>query len=211
MLRIILLGPPGAGKGTQAHKIIEQYRIPQISTGDILRHETKIQSDIGIKAQEYMSKGALVPDDVIIAIVKKRLLEKDCVNGFLLDGFPRTVGQAEALRDANIDIDAVILLEVNDDEIVERLGGRLVHPASGRVYHIHTHPPKSAGIDDVTGEPLIQRQDDKEETIRQRLRVYHSQTSPLIQFYQSKLIEVDGEKSTSEVFADIQAGIQKIV
>ena len=182
-MRIILLGAPGAGKGTQAQFICEKYGIPQISTGDMLRAAVKAKSDLGKQVEEVMVSGGLVTDDIIIALVKDRIKEGDCGNGFLFDGFPRTIPQAAALIEGDIQIDIVLEIDVNDDEIVKRLSGRRVHVESGRTYHVVYNPPKLAGADDVTGGELIQREDDKEETIRNRLNVYHSQTKPLVDFY----------------------------
>jgi adenylate kinase len=177
------LGAPGAGKGTQAQFICEKYGIPQISTGDMLRAAVKAKSDLGKQVEEVMVSGGLVTDDIIIALVKDRIKESDCGNGFLFDGFPRTIPQAAALIEGDIQIDIVLEIDVNDDEIVKRLSGRRVHVESGRTYHVVYNPPKLAGADDVTGGELIQREDDKEETIRNRLNVYHSQTKPLVDFY----------------------------
>ena len=182
-MRIILLGAPGAGKGTQAQFICEKYGIPQISTGDMLRAAVKAKSDLGKQVEEVMVSGGLVTDDIIIALVKDRIKESDCGNGFLFDGFPRTIPQAAALIEGDIQIDIVLEIDVNDDEIVKRLSGRRVHVESGRTYHVVYNPPKLAGADDVTGGELIQREDDKEETIRNRLNVYHLQTEPLVDFY----------------------------
>ena len=182
-MRIILLGAPGAGKGTQAQFICEKYGIPQISTGDMLRAAVKAKSDLGKQVEEVMVSGGLVTDDIIIALVKDRIKESDCGNGFLFDGFPRTIPQAAALIEGDIQIDIVLEIDVNDDEIVKRLSGRRVHVESGRTYHVVYNPPRLAGADDVTGGELIQREDDKEETIRNRLNVYHLQTKPLVDFY----------------------------
>ena len=182
-MRIILLGAPGAGKGTQAQFICEKFGIPQISTGDMLRAAVKAKSDLGKQVEEVMVSGGLVTDDIIIALVKDRIKEGDCGNGFLFDGFPRTIPQAAALIEGDIQIDIVLEIDVNDDEIVKRLSGRRVHVESGRTYHVVYNPPKLAGADDVTGGELIQREDDKEETIRNRLNVYHLQTKPLVDFY----------------------------
>ena len=182
-MRIILLGAPGAGKGTQAQFICEKYGIPQISTGDMLRAAVKAKSDLGKQVEEVMVSGGLVTDDIIIALVKDRIKEGDCGKGFLFDGFPRTIPQAAALIEGDIQIDIVLEIDVNDDEIVKRLSGRRVHVESGRTYHVVYNPPKLAGADDVTGGELIQREDDKEETIRNRLNVYHLQTKPLVDFY----------------------------
>ncbi len=182
-MRVILLGAPGAGKGTQAKFITDTYNIPQISTGDMLRAAVKAGTPLGLQVKEIMQSGGLVSDETIIALIKERILESDCTNGFLFDGFPRTIPQAEALLEANIKIDHVIEIDVPDEEIVKRLGGRRVHEASGRVYHTEFNPPKKDGLDDETGEPLIQREDDREETVRKRLGVYHEQTAPLVNYY----------------------------
>lgn len=183
-MRVILLGPPGAGKGTQAQFICEHFSIPQISTGDMLRSAVNAESELGLQVKEVMTSGGLVSDDIIIALVKERIQESDCQNGFLFDGFPRTIPQAEALLDAGVTIDKVLEIAVDDEEIVSRMSGRRVHPASGRVYHVDNNPPRQAGIDDVSGEPLVQREDDQEDTVRKRLAVYHEQTKPLVAFYQ---------------------------
>mgnify|MGYP002735269211 CR=1 FL=1 len=183
-MRLILLGAPGAGKGTQAQFICERFGIPQISTGDMLRAAVKEGSELGLKAKEIMASGGLVSDDLIIALVKERISQPDCVNGFLFDGFPRTIPQADAMKEAEVKIDHVLEIAVPDEEIVKRLAGRRVHPASGRTYHIDYNPPKEAGKDDVTAEPLIQRDDDSESTVRNRLTVYHDQTAPLVEYYQ---------------------------
>ena len=182
-MRIILLGAPGAGKGTQAQYICEQYGIPQISTGDMLRAAVKAQSELGKKVEKVMASGGLVTDEIIIALVKARIEEEDCKDGFLFDGFPRTIPQASALLESDILIDVVLEIDVQDDEIVKRLSGRRVHLDSGRVYHILYNPPKNEGFDDVSGEELIQREDDQEETVRNRLKVYHQQTKPLVEYY----------------------------
>ncbi|AMX02278.1 adenylate kinase [Microbulbifer thermotolerans] len=182
-MRIILLGAPGAGKGTQAQFITEKFGIPQISTGDMLRAAVKAGTPLGLQAKDIMAAGKLVSDDLIIALVKERIAEPDCANGFLFDGFPRTIPQAQALLDADVGIDHVLEIAVDDEEIVKRLSGRRVHESSGRVYHLVYNPPKQEGLDDVTGEPLIQRSDDAEETVRKRLAVYHEQTEPLVGFY----------------------------
>lgn len=182
-MKIILLGPPGAGKGTQAQFITERYAIPQISTGDMLREAIAAGTELGKKVKSVMDSGALVTDDIIIDLVKERITQPDCKNGFLFDGFPRTIPQAQALLDQNIDIDCVIEIKVPDEEIVTRLSGRRVHVDSGRVYHVVYSAPKVQGKDDVTGEPLVQRDDDKEETVKERLNVYRDQTEPLVSFY----------------------------
>ncbi|MGM0520480.1 MAG: adenylate kinase [Pseudomonadota bacterium] len=183
-MRLILLGAPGAGKGTQAQFICEQYNIPQISTGDMLRAAIKEGSELGLKVKEIMNTGGLVSDDIIIDLVKERIGQPDCDNGFLFDGFPRTIPQADAMKEAGVKLDHVLEIAVPDEEIVNRLAGRRVHPASGRVYHVEHNPPKEVGKDDVTGEPLIQRDDDQESTVRNRLAVYHEQTAPLVDYYQ---------------------------
>jgi adenylate kinase len=182
-MRIILLGGPGAGKGTQAGYITEKYGIPQISTGDMLRAAVKAGTPLGLKAKKVMDSGALVSDEIILGLVKERISQPDCKNGFLFDGFPRTVVQAEALKTEKVPVDAVVEIDVDDDEIIRRMSGRRVHLASGRTYHIVFNPPRVEGKDDVTGEALIQRGDDREETVRKRLGVYHDQTEPLIDYY----------------------------
>jgi len=182
-MRLILLGAPGAGKGTQAAFITEQYGIPQISTGDMLRAAVKAGTPMGLEAKKFMDAGALVPDQVIIGLVKDRITQADCGKGFLFDGFPRTIPQADAMRQAGVPLDYVVEVDVADAEIIRRLSGRRVHVGSGRTYHLVFNPPKAAGKDDVTGEDLIQREDDKEETVRKRLEVYHSQTKPLVDYY----------------------------
>lgn len=192
-MRVILLGAPGAGKGTQAQLIMEKFGIPQISTGDMLRAAVKAGTPLGLQAKDIMASGGLVSDDLIIALVKERITAADCANGFLFDGFPRTIPQAEALQEAGVRIDHVIEIDVADEEIVARLSGRRVHEASGRIYHVIHNAPKREGLDDVTGEPLVQRPDDAEETVRKRLGVYHQQTKPLVKFYQE--MAVAGDKS----------------
>ena len=182
-MRLILLGPPGAGKGTQASFIRERFRIPQISTGDMLRAAVKAGTPLGSAAKKVMDAGQLVSDDIIIGLVKERLRDHDCGNGCLFDGFPRTVPQAEAMRHSGVDLDFVLEIDVDEDEIIQRMSGRRVHPGSGRVYHVKFNPPKVPGKDDVTGEPLIQRDDDKEETVGRRLQVYRQQTRPLVDYY----------------------------
>ena len=208
-MRIILLGGPGAGKGTQANFIKEKYNIPQISTGDMLRAAVKAGTELGKAAKKIMDEGGLVSDDIILGLVKERIAEPDCKNGFLFDGFPRTIPQAEALKEQGIDIDYVVEIDVPDEEIIKRMSGRRVHPASGRTYHVIFNPPKEEGKDDVTGEPLIQRDDDKEETVRKRLEVYHEQTEPLIEYYSRwaesgdahapKYVKVSGIGSVEEI------------
>lgn len=183
-MRLILLGAPGAGKGTQAQNITRKYNIPQISTGDMLRAAVKAQTELGLQAKEVMDAGGLVSDDIIIGLVKERIEHPDCANGFLFDGFPRTIPQAEAMVSAGVSIDHVVEIAVDDEEIIRRLSGRRVHPASGRIYHIQHNAPEREGVDNETGEALVQRDDDKEETVRRRLEIYNAQTSPLIDFYQ---------------------------
>lgn len=192
-MNVILLGPPGAGKGTQAQFIVSSYGIPQISTGDMLREAVAAGTELGKRVKSVMESGALVTDDIIIDLVKERITKPDCEKGFLFDGFPRTIPQAQSLLDAGIDIDHVIEIRVPVEEIVSRLSGRRVHPESGRVYHVEYNPPAEADKDDQTGEPLIQRDDDKEETVRERLNVYNEQTAPLVDFYKS-LSESSGGK-----------------
>jgi len=182
-MRIILLGGPGAGKGTQANFIKDKYGIPQISTGDMLRAAVAEGTPLGIEAKKVMDAGGLVSDDIILGLVRERTAKDDCADGFLFDGFPRTLAQAEALKEQGVHIDAVVEIDVDDEEIVRRMSGRRVHPASGRTYHIVFNPPQQEGKDDATGEPLVQRDDDQEETVRQRLKVYHDQTEPLIAWY----------------------------
>jgi adenylate kinase len=191
-MRMILLGPPGAGKGTQANFITKHFGIPQISTGDMLRAAAKAGTPTGLAAKKLMDAGQLVSDDIIIALVKERLAQADCAKGYLFDGFPRTLPQAEAMKTAGVAIDYVLEIDVPDEDIIARMGGRRAHLASGRTYHVKFNPPKVEGKDDVTGEPLVQRDDDREETVRKRLAVYHSQTEPLIQYYQRWAATGDG-------------------
>lgn len=210
-MKIILLGAPGAGKGTQAQFLTKKYDIPQISTGDMLRAAIKAGTPMGKMAKEFMDSGRLVTDEIIIGLVKDRIAEDDCKNGFLLDGFPRTVPQADALTAVGIELDAVIEIDVPDEEIVKRMSGRRVHQDSGRSYHLVYNPPKVEGKDDVTGEELIQRPDDKEEIVKDRLKVYHEQTQPLVNYYKTqaekneslKYIRVDGTKDISVVESEI--------
>lgn len=219
-MKVIFVGPPGAGKGTQANNIVQRYGIPQIATGDMLRAAIRDKTPLGIKVQSIMAQGILVDDETIIALVKERITQPDCANGFLLDGFPRTVTQAQALKTAGIHIDAVIELAVPDWDIVERLSGRRMHTPSGRIYHIRTNPPKVDGIDDVTGEPLTIRPDDNEETIKQRLGVYREQTQPVSEFYHhwtqtdpnnAPLFAcIDGTKSPSDVQQTLYATLDKL-
>ncbi|MDE2402739.1 MAG: adenylate kinase [Burkholderiales bacterium] len=182
-MRLILLGAPGAGKGTQATFLCQKYGIPQISTGDMLRAAVKAGSDLGLAAKKVMDAGGLVSDEIIIGLVKERITQPDCAKGFLFDGFPRTIPQADAMKLAGVNLDIVLEIDVPDSSIIERMSGRRVHPASGRTYHVVFNPPKVAGKDDATGEDLIQRDDDKEETVRKRLEVYHQQTRPLVDYY----------------------------
>ena len=182
-MRLILLGPPGAGKGTQASFIREKYGIPQISTGDMLRAAVKAGTPLGVAAKKVMDSGQLISDDIIIGLVHERLKHLDCQPGYLFDGFPRTIPQADAMRKAGVALDYVLEIDVPDDEIIERMSGRRMHPASGRTYHVKFNPPKVEGKDDITGEPLVQRDDDREETVRNRLEVYRKQTSPLVGYY----------------------------
>ncbi len=208
-MRVILLGGPGAGKGTQANYIKETFGIPQISTGDMLRAHVKSGSELGKAAKKIMDEGGLVSDDIIMGMVKERITQDDCKNGYLFDGFPRTLAQADALKDAEVFVDAVVEIDVPDEEIIKRMSGRRVHLASGRTYHVMFNPPKSEGVDDVTGEPLIQRDDDKEDTVKARLKVYHDQTEPLIAYYSSwaeqggdeapKYIKIHGIGSVDEI------------
>jgi len=201
-MRLILLGGPGAGKGTQANYITKKFNIPQISTGDMLRAAVKAGTPLGLEAKKIMDAGGLVSDDIIIGLVKDRITQADCANGFLFDGFPRTIPQAEAMKEANVNIDYVVEIAVDDEEIVKRMSGRRVHLASGRTYHVVFNPPKVAGKDDVTGEDLIQRDDDQEATVRKRLEIYHSQTKPLVNYYSQwaetgdsntpKYVQIDG-------------------
>jgi adenylate kinase len=205
-VKIILLGPPGAGKGTQAQFICREFEIPQISTGDMLRAAVSARTLLGNRVKAVMGSGALVSDEIIIDLVKERIAGDDCENGFLFDGFPRTVVQAQALAEAGVSIDFVVEISVPDEDIVKRMGGRRVHPASGRIYHIEFNPPKLADVDDDTGEPLVQRDDDHEVTVRDRLAVYHEQTHPLIERYQQqandsllRYFAVDGRSSMQEI------------
>ena len=219
-MRIVLLGGPGAGKGTQAAFITGRYEIPQISTGDMLRAAIRCGSALGGRAAALMDAGQLVPDEIIIGLVEERIAAADCVNGFLLDGFPRTIPQAAAMRAREVRIDAVVEIAVPDDEIIERMSGRRVHPGSGRTYHVRFNPPAREGSDDVTGEPLVQREDDREATVRHRLAVYHEQTKPIVGYYRQwneeeprlapKVLRVDGIGTLEDVreraFAALDAG-----
>src|SRR5690554_5034240 len=217
-MRIIMLGAPGAGKGTQAQFITERFGIPQISTGDMLRAAVKAETELGLQVKEVMATGGLVSDDIIIALIEERVKSPDCKNGYLLDGFPRTIPQAEALKDQGIVIDYVVEIAVDDEEIVSRLSGRRVHEGSGRIYHVKYDPPKVEGKDDETGEPLMQRADDKEETVRKRLKIYHDQTAPLIGYYRDlaktqpevapEYVSVDGVGSLDSIREQISARLK---
>ncbi len=217
-MRLILLGGPGAGKGTQATFITKEYGIPQISTGDMLRAAVKAGTPLGIEAKKIMDKGGLISDEIITGMVKDRVQEKDCENGYLLDGFPRTIPQADAMREFGIDVDYVVEISVDDEEIIKRMSGRRAHLSSGRTYHVIYNPPKEEGKDDITGEPLVQRDDDQEETVRKRLDVYHEQTEPLIDYYRNfsasgasnspSYVKVDGIGSVDEIKAKVFAGLK---
>ncbi|MES9825132.1 MAG: adenylate kinase [Candidatus Thiodiazotropha endolucinida] len=213
-MRVILLGGPGAGKGTQANYIKEKYQIPQISTGDMLRAHVKAGTELGVAAKKIMDEGGLVSDDIIMGMVKERIAEDDCNNGYLFDGFPRTIPQAESLKEAGVPIDAVVEIDVPDEEIIKRMSGRRVHLASGRTYHVIYNPPKTEGKDDVTGEDLIQRDDDQEETVKARLKVYHEQTEPLVSFYSKeadsgdcKYLKINGVGGVDEIREQIFQGL----
>ncbi|MCM2130132.1 adenylate kinase [Larsenimonas rhizosphaerae] len=217
-MRLILLGPPGAGKGTQAQFICEHFDIPQISTGDMLRTAIREGSELGQKVKATMDAGQLVSDELIIALVKERIAQSDCANGFLFDGFPRTIVQADALKDSGVALDHVLEIAVNDEEIVKRLSGRRIHPASGRVYHVDFNPPKQPGQDDDTGDALIQRDDDLEDTVRARLGIYHEQTEPLVRYYRDWAEQepasapachrVEGIGSVDEIKSAVLASLQ---
>jgi adenylate kinase len=217
-MRVILLGAPGAGKGTQAQFIKEEFSIPQISTGDMLRAAVKEGTSLGLEAKKVMDAGGLVSDQIILGLVKERIQHDDCQNGFLFDGFPRTIPQAQALVDQGVDIDFVVEIDVDDEEIIERLSGRRVHPASGRIYHVIYSPPKEEGKDDHTGDALVQRDDDKEETVRKRLQVYQEQTRPLVDFYQGlaesgdakapRYVRVAGVGSVDDIRQRIMAALK---
>ncbi len=198
-MKLILLGPPGAGKGTQANFICQKFGIPQISTGDMLRSAVKAGSPLGLEAKKVMDAGHLVSDDIIVGLVQERLKAADCARGYLFDGFPRTIPQAEAMKQHDIKIDTVLEIDVPDQDIISRMSGRRVHPASGRTYHVKFNPPKVEGKDDLTGEPLIQRADDKEATVRERLEVYRAQTRPLVQYYSAILKRIPGTGSVDEI------------
>lgn len=212
-MKLILLGPPGAGKGTQAKAICEKYSIPQISTGDMLRAAVRAETSLGIEAKKVMDTGELVSDDLILQLVRDRISEDDCASGYLLDGFPRTIAQAEGMEKLGIGVDFVVELQVVDAEIIERISGRRIHLASGRVYHVKFNPPKTENLDDESGEPLIQRDDDTEQTVRKRLQVYHEQTAPLIDYYSDNedknsdddpvLVRVNGSGDLNEISKNI--------
>ncbi len=215
-MKILLLGAPGAGKGTQAQFITAAFGIPQISTGDMLRAAVKAGTPLGLEAKKIMDAGGLVRDDIIIGMVKERILQDDCKNGFLFDGFPRTLAQAEAMRDAGVDLDAVVEIDAPDEVVIDRISGRRIHQPSGRSYHIKYNPPKTEGKDDQTGEDLIQRPDDNEETVKKRLKEYHEQTEVLLGFYGSqtgsrapKYIKVDGTRPVESVKAEVLAALGK--
>jgi adenylate kinase len=218
-MRVILLGGPGAGKGTQANYIKERYNIPQISTGDMLRAAVKAGTPLGVEAKKVMDAGGLVSDDIILGLVDERIKAPDCANGYLFDGFPRTLAQADALKDKGVKIDAVVEIDVDDKEIIKRMSGRRVHLASGRTYHVVFNPPKEEGKDDETGEPLIQRDDDQEATVRERLNVYHDQTEPLIDYYSKwaasgeanapKYVKINGIGKVDEIRDAIFAGLDQ--
>ncbi len=195
-MKLILLGPPGAGKGTQAKAICEKYGIPQISTGDMLRSAVRAETTLGIEAKKVMDAGELVSDNLILQLVRDRISKDDCASGYLLDGFPRTIAQAEGMKKLGIDVDFVVELQVADEEIIERMSGRCIHPASGRVYHVKFNPPKTENLDDETGESLIQRDDDTEQTVRKRLQVYHKQTAQLIDYYSDNEDKSSGDDPT---------------
>lgn len=217
-MRLILLGGPGAGKGTQAQFISEEFKIPQISTGDMLRAAVDAGSPLGLEAKKVMDSGQLVSDEIILGLIRERVARDDCTNGYLFDGFPRTLPQAEAMKREGIDVDFVVEIKVSDEEIIQRMGGRRVHLPSGRTYHVTFNPPKQDGKDDVTGEPLIQREDDKESTVRERLSVYHAQTSPLVAYYSEwaasdsdapRYIQIEGIGSVQEIRDRILDGVSR--
>lgn len=210
-MRIILLGPPGAGKGTQANIIKDAFSIPQISTGDMLRNAVKEGTPLGLEAKKVMDAGELVSDEIILGLVKERILQADCANGYLFDGFPRTIAQARGMEEEGIGVDAVVELQLPDSEIIKRMSGRRVHPSSGRSYHIIFNPPKTENKDDITGEPLVQRDDDKEETVKKRLEVYHEQTAPLIEHYSTKADKGDIRYITVDGRGDVEKISERII
>jgi adenylate kinase len=209
-MRFILLGSPGVGKGTQAQFITERYHIPHISTGDILRAAIAAQTPLGNKVKQVMNEGRLISDDIMIQLVKERIQQPDCKNGYLFDGFPRTIPQAESLQQNNIDIDCVVEIVVPPEEVIQRLSGRRIHPASGRVYHTVYHPPKKEGIDDITSEPLIQRIDDNEETVRNRLAIYHKQTEPLINYYKQAAVHMEKDRRPVYISIDGRGTVESV-
>jgi len=215
-MKILLIGPPGSGKGTQAKLLIEKYSIPQISTGDMLRKHVKNATSLGLKIKSYMDSGGLVPDSLILNMMELRLAENDCINGYILDGFPRTIPQAEGLnsllKKMNHVLDKVIIIDVPDDKIVLRMGGRRIHQASGRIYHTIYNPPKEDNIDDITGEKLLIRVDDEEKTVRKRLTLYHNTTKPLVNYYQSSgiVVFIDGDDNINSVFSEITKNLKNV-
>ena len=210
-MRVILLGSPGSGKGTQAKFVTEKFNIPQISTGDMLRAAVRQGTPLGLEAKKVMDAGQLVSDQIILGLIKERIAQGDCRNGFLLDGFPRTIAQADGLAVMGVNIDHVVEIQVDDEEIVRRLSGRRVHPGSGRIYHVLFNPPKQEGLDDDTGEPLIQRDDDKEETVRKRLTIYHEQTKPLVGYYQKRAAEGEVKFAAIAGVDSVQAITDKVL
>lgn len=214
-MRVILLGPPGAGKGTQAQFVCDAFGIPQISTGEMLRAAVSAGTELGQRVKAVMQSGALVSDEIIIDLVQERIDQDDCANGFLFDGFPRTIAQAQAMQAAGVPINAVVEISVPDAEVIKRISGRRVHPASGRIYHVDFNPPDVYGVDDESGEPLIQRDDDKEATVKERLSVYHEQTQPLVEFYRKlsngknlRYVTVDGRKDVNDVQKEVRKALQ---
>ncbi len=214
-MRVILLGPPGAGKGTQAQFICDAFGIPQISTGEMLRAAVSAGTELGQRVKAVMRSGALVSDQIIIDLVQERIDQDDCANGFLFDGFPRTIAQAQAMQAAGVPINAVVEISVPDTEVIKRISGRRVHPASGRIYHVDFNPPDVYGVDDESGEPLIQRDDDQEATVKERLSVYHEQTQPLVEFYRKlsngknlRYVTVDGRKDVNDVQKEVRKALQ---
>lgn len=214
-MRVILLGPPGAGKGTQAQFVCDAFGIPQISTGEMLRAAVSAGTELGQRVKAVMQSGALVSDEIIIDLVQERIDQDDCANGFLFDGFPRTIAQAQAMQAAGVPINAVVEISVPDAEVIKRISGRRVHPASGRIYHVDFNPPDVYGVDDESGEPLIQRDDDQEATVKERLSVYHEQTQPLVEFYRKlsngknlRYVTVDGRKDVNDVQKEVRKALQ---
>jgi len=215
-MKILLLGPPGGGKGTQSKLLVSKFNIPQISTGDILREHVKEETQLGIEAKQYMQKGELVPDNLILDMIKERLLKNDCNKGYILDGFPRTIPQAEGLdrilEKLNQKLDKIVVLDVKDNDIIKRMSGRRMHMESGRVYHIEFNPPKNEGLDDVTNDKLIIRKDDQPDTVKKRLSIYHKTTKPLIEYYDSKNIvfSIKGNKKIEDIHNEIITKIQNV-